>query len=282
MVLRYANGEREKEAENMEFKGETNDEIESKKRKYLQEVKKANMQYYINAIIKLAIPIVCVLFFVSLVYAYSQKQSEIFKYNQSVIEENTSSFLNSVNAVYIKIGQLKAITNQPLQRIAELSQIPDNDKLELLRMSKDMIYRFEKCNYIMEAAKNKLPFPYAEVASDIFMIVALIGGLAYVTSSFKPGKKVSDILMLRKTRGEVAVGIKQFDDSMKRELDEEYLCHNNEVQAIVFTLKIIFFLLVFIFLLFYSMKVLSSSVEFGSGIYNSAYFDENRCYGYDS
>lgn len=280
-VVLFANSQRETTESTKLEKIYNGEQLSEAKIKLKYEVKKANMQYIVNSIIKLVIPVVCVFFFVSLVYAYSQKQYEVFKYNQDIIEENTSAFMSGINAVYMKLGSLDGQINQPLKRVSELSQISDQDKFELFRLMKDMIDRFEKCNYIMEAAKNKLPFPYAEVATDIFMIVALIGGLVYVTTSFKPGSKATDILKLRKQRGEVALGIITFDDSIKKELDDDYICHDNEVEIIVFTLKVIFFLLVFIFLLFYSMKVLSSSTEFGTGIYNSAYFDENRCYGYE-
>jgi hypothetical protein len=292
-IMLYANGEREiEEGKNQGLyektddakpvKGNTPAEVESneaKRGKLKYDVRKVNTQYYVNSIIKLIIPTACVLFFISLIYSYAQKQYEVFNYNKNVIEENTSMFMNSANVVFMKIKELNSNISEPLQRIGDQSKIPDAEKFELFRLIKEMIDRFEKCNYIMEAAKNKFPFPYAEISADIFMLFALIGGLIYVTTSFKPFKKGSELVTIKKRRGDVALGIVSNDESIQKELKEDMLCHNNEVETIIFTLKIIFFLLVFIFLLFYSMKVLSSSTEFGAGIYNSSYFDESRCYG---
>jgi hypothetical protein len=291
MIMWYANGKREIEEGKTKglyddigipIKGNNQAESESKEAKrgkLKYDVRKVNTQYYVNSIIKLIIPTACVIFFISLIYSYAQKQYEVFNYNKDVIEENTSMFMKSTNDVFMKIKELKPKISEPLQRIGDQSKIPDEEKFELFRLIKEMIDRFEKCNYIMEAAKNKFPFPYAEISADIFMLFALIGGLIYVTTSFKPFKKGSELFTIKKRRGDLELGIVAGDESIEKELEEDMLCHNNEVETIIFTLKIIFFLLVFIFLLFYSMKVLSSSTEFGTGIYNSSYFDESRCYG---
>ena len=241
-------------------------------------VAKINLTNWTNWWVRLLIPSAAILFAISLVYAYYQKKQGIFKYNQNVIEENTSEYKSSVIALNNKIIDLGIHVNDPFKRIGDISEIKDEDKFELFMLIKTMIDKFEKCNYMMEASKNKLPFPYTEITADIFMIVVLIGGIVYITSTFKPSQKIMDIINYKKVRDAVKNGEKRADLSLINELSESELCHEDEIDAIIFTMKLVFFILIFVFLIFYSTKILSESSAFSIGIYNSNYFEENRCY----
>jgi hypothetical protein len=243
------------------------------------ETDKANIHYATNAIIKLAIPLLLVFFLGSLVFSYVAKQRDILNYNKNMIEENTSSFMSSVNDVYTKIKKLDI--KNPLTRIGDLQDVKDEDKFELFSLIKDMIDKFEKCNYIIEASKGKLPFPYAELSSDIFVILIIIIAILYLTTSFKPASKFVDMLKLKEQRHNIANGVIIADESMLEELQEDELCNLNDVNDIVFTIKVIFFIVIFIFLLYYSSQVLMSSYDFEGAVYNSSYYDQNKCYGKD-
>jgi hypothetical protein len=266
-IIQYANGEREKQKE----------VIDDYKKKL--DVKRVNAQYIVNAYIKLLVPSIGIGFFLTLVYSYYIKQSDVLEYNKGIIEDNTSSFMASINDVYSKINDLDTKIKNPLTRIGDLSEFKDDDKFELFSLIKDMLSKFEKCNYIIEAAKNKLPFPYAEISSDIFMIVIIIIAIIYITTSFNPGTNFSKMFRYKKTRNEISSGEVIPDKAIESELKQDETCNSNEVDDIIFTLKIIFFTVVIIFLIFYSTKVMASTTEFQAGIYNSSYFDNNRCYG---
>ena len=55
-------------------------------------------------------------------------------------------------------------------------------------------------------------------------------------------------------------------------------CHAEDVDAIVFTIKVIVFSTIIMFLTFYTVTIMESAGEFRMGLYNSVYYEESRCY----
>jgi uncharacterized membrane protein YciS (DUF1049 family) len=142
---------------------------------------------------------------------------------------------------------------------------------------KDILERFEKCNFILEAEKSQLPFPYSEIAMSGFMIFVTVLCILYVFMQISPMKRLKQIKELNKMRNEAAIADKASIKSMKKELEYLTQCHEDDLDTIVFTLKVVFFVFIIAFLVFYSSKVISSSDEYKAGLYNSGYFETENC-----
>ena len=71
------------------------------------------------------------------------------------------------------------------------------------------------------------------------------------------------------------------DAAERAELAEYYRCHLGDVESLIWTLKLIGFLFIIMFLIYYSSLVANAPSEFRGGLYNSMWFDEGRCYGAD-
>jgi hypothetical protein len=233
---------------------------------------------WVNLIIKLAIPTAAIFFIICLIFSAYLKKRDTFSYNQEIIEANTSDFKSSINDLYQKINDLNGKVSQPLNHISTIDSIQDDDKFEIFSLLKVMVDKFEKCNYVLEAAKNKFPFPYSEVTVDLFMIGTLLAGVVYITSSFKPGEKWEQLKEWKELLNALENGSAVQDLPKAEKAKREAACHDKDIEGIVFTLKVVFFIFIFMFLLFYSSKLLASSAEFKHGIYNSNYYDKSQCY----
>lgn len=234
-----------------------------------------NTHYGINLFIRLLVPAGLFLFLISIVYSKYIKTGDINRYNQEISSNNTSEFLASIK----DLNRLFEI-NVPnkLILIKDINVIDDTTKFKFFDLAKNMIDKFEKCNYVREASKTKFPFPYAEVSIDIFMLIIIIIGVVYISGSFAPGSTFHDILALKKIRNQVNDGVLSLEDSLKEQLIKHEQEHNANIQTIIISIKVIFFTIIIMFLVYYSMKVLTSSNDFQSGIYNSAYYDNSETY----
>lgn len=238
-----------------------------------------NTHYGVNLFIRLLVPAGLFLFLISIVYSKYIRTSDINKYNQEIASSNTSEFLASIKQLnkMFKVEIDPAINNK-LTHIKDLTQITDPQKFIFFDLAKNMIDKFEKCNYVREASKTKFPFPYAEVSIDVFMLIITIIGVVYISGSFAPGATFNDIIALKKIRNQVNDGIIQLDSSLKEQLIKHEQEHSDNIQVIIISIKVIFFAIIIMFLVYYSMKVLSSSSDFQAGIYSSKYYDNSETY----
>lgn len=243
-------------------------------------VNKEFLKTYTNWGVRLMIPFAAIIFIIALIYSYYLKKRDVFFFNRDMIEANTSDFKESIhklNSKLIALGSKEGKIKNKLLKIDSINEFSDEDKFEIFALVKNVVDKYEKCNYIMEAAKNKLPFPYTEIIMDIFMIIVLFVGILYITSKLKPAEKIRNIKRYNAMSDKLKNGIN--DPSFKKSIDDNVRCHEEDMDAIVYTLKIIVFMFIFIFLIFYTTKILASSSEFKMGLYNSSYFEESRCYG---
>ena len=56
------------------------------------------------------------------------------------------------------------------------------------------------------------------------------------------------------------------------------ICHDEDMESITYSIKIIFAIFIVLFLIFYSIKIITSANDFKLGLYNSAFFEESKCY----
>lgn len=231
-----------------------------------------------NWLIKFLIPLATMIFIIALIYSFYVKKRDTFRYNKDMIESNTSEFKTSIHKLEEKLVYLNQTvpSKEKINKITNISTFTDDDKFEIFAHIKNVVDKFEKCNYIMESANMQLPFPYTEIVMDVFMILVLVAALMYILAKLEPLEKINKIKSYNMMAEKVKAGIndKEFNDK----LDINENCHDEDMDSIIYTLKIIVFIFILVFLLFYSTKLLSSSSEFKAGLYNSNYFEESRCY----
>jgi hypothetical protein len=238
-----------------------------------------NSHYGVNLGIRLLVPTGLFLFLISIVYSKYIRTGDINRYNQEICSNNTSEFFASITSLN-KLFKEKinpGITNK-LTHIKDLTVMTDDQKFKFFDLSKNMIDKFEKCNYVREASKTKFPFPYAEVSIDVFMLIIIILGIVYITGSFAPGATFNDIVALKKIRNQVNDGVLRLDVPMEEQLIKHEQEHGDNIQVIIISIKVIFFTIIIMFLVYYSMKVLTSSSDFQAGIYSSSYYDNSETY----
>lgn len=233
---------------------------------------------FTNWLIKFLIPLAAMIFVIALIYSFYVKKRDTFRYNKDMIESNTSEFKSSIHKLEEKLVYLNQTipSNEKISKITNISTFTDDDKFEIFAHIKNVVDKFEKCNFIMEAGNLQLPFPYTEIVMDVFMILVLVAALLYIFAKLEPISKISSIKSYNMMAEKAKSGIndKEFND--KIDINEN--CHDEDMDSIIYTLKIIVFIFILVFLLFYSTKLLSSSSEFKAGLYNSNYFEESRCY----
>lgn len=252
------------------------DQVQKVKR--MNSIAKETAKLLINWWIKLLIPLAALIFIVALIYSYYQKKREVFFYNKDMIQSNTSEFKESIHKLEEKLIYLngKIARDKKLSKITNIQEFTDEDKFEMFAHIKNVVDKFEKCNFIMESSNIRLPFPYTEIVMDVFMILVLVTALMYIFAKLQPIEKINKIKTYNIMAEKVKSGIndKEFND--KLDINEQ--CHDEDMDSIIYTLKLIVFIFILVFLLFYATKLLSSSAEFRGGLYNSNYFEESRCY----
>ena len=243
----------------------------------VKELERDYADEYVNIWMKRLIPIAANVFFICLLISIYNKNKAKYTFNKETIDGNTSELRSSLNDMRTMFDELddKISQSQRLQSIKNISQIGLDEKTSLYNHLKVIIDKFEKCNYVLASAKNDIPFPYTEVIIDGFMLFAIATCVLFVVGKINPLQRIKEIKVLNKLKekGEYMDSDAGFAD----DLITRAACHDSDIDTIMFTLKIMFFMFIVMFLIFYSSKVISSTSEFQWGIYNSVYFEESMC-----
>lgn len=230
----------------------------------------------VNAVVKILIPLAMVIFLVSMFNSYYKKAMYKFTFNKETIENNTSELLDSVSKLDTLLGAMrKDVNKNNYARIGDISVITDETKSELYDHITNIVKNYEKCNYILNISRSTLPFPYTEITVDAFMMFATVMCFLYVVGQMNPLGRLKKVKELNKRRDELAV---LPDAEMAQILSVEKACNAVDLDNIVFALKIIVFSFIFMFLIFYTVTIVTSTSEFQAGLYNSGYFEESMCY----
>jgi hypothetical protein len=231
----------------------------------------------VNIIFKGIIPIAALVFFICLFWSIIKKSEAKFNFNRETIDSNTSKFKKSVFELN---GLIEDITKkirpaETTKIIKDLKQITFDDKVMIHEYMKTIIDKSEKCNYILAVQSGDIPFPYSEIVIDAFMALVCILCILFIISKINPIEKMRNIktLYTLKERGMYLDG----DPSFKSEITTKAKCHDTDIESIIFTVKILFFLFIVAFLIFYAGKVVESTSEYQGGLYNSYYYDESIC-----
>lgn len=231
-----------------------------------------------NFWIKMILPIFVVTFLISMLLAFSKKMEYAFDFNKEIIENNTNELRNTLDSFSKQLVSLGSNLDEAekTQKLNIIDKVTDANKKEIFDSLKHIIDKYEKCNFIIESAKTQVPFPYPEVIMNGFMIVVATAALIYVLSTFAPVKRLRDVKKLNKLRERVMVA--ENIQEINEELVSHSTCHNEDMDSIILALKLVFFTFIIMFLIFYSVKIISTANDFKFGLYNSAYFEESKCY----
>lgn len=247
-------------------------------RKSYNDVRFAFLDTKVNIVIKGVVPIVGMVFLITLLFSMFKKSEAKFKFNKETIDTNTNALRTSVKQLKTVFDDLdkKINVSDWNSTIKNLPMISVEEKTNIYEAVKKTVDKFEKCNYILSSQKNDLPFPYTETIIDMFMILICVLCILYILGKINPMQILRDMKVLYslKERGMYS----ESDPDFTSEIQTLAACHETNMESISFTIKILFFLFVVMFLIFYSTKVVSSTSEFESGIYNSVYFEESTCF----
>lgn len=233
----------------------------------------------VNWYIRMIVPACFIAFIISMMFAVLKKAKAKHEFNVDMIESNTSILRSAVDQLKDKVSSL--ISTIPEQdtykKIKDLESITGENKIAIYQDMKSIIEKFEKCNFILESQKKQLPFPYSEIAMSGFMIFVTVLCMLYVFSKLKPISRLKNIRELNKLKAEAAIANMDQAKAINRELEQMIACHEDDIDAVVFTLKVVFFIFIVTFLIFYSTKVVTSSSDYKNGLYNSGYFETSNC-----
>ena len=260
--------------------GKDNAQAKFKSAKYeLELLYREKRNRSVNWTIRLIIPIFVGIFVVSLLYGIYKKSMATHKFNVDMIENNTFTLNNAASDLDSKMSALDLIisNDQRTQKIGDLHSITDNHKHQLYEDLKIVIDKYERCNFVLEAQKSKLPFPYTDILMSGFMIAVTLITFFMIYGQLNPIGRLKNIKHLNKLRAETEIADKAGARAILKELETQIMCHDDDIDAVVFTLKVVFFIFIVTFLIFYSSKVLSSSGEYALGLYNSNYYDDSSC-----
>ena len=233
-----------------------------------------------NWMFQLIIPGVVALFIVVLLISFQRKSQAAFTFNTELIDSNTTDLNNLLKDLNTKLSELDSLISlsDVNKKIGIINTIKMDDKTAIFELMKQIIDKFEKCNFIIDAANSKVPFPYTETFMNGFILVITVLIFFYLYGQIKPVDTILKIKKLNEIRERaIYVNSTEFED-IKLEIDYLRSCQDDDMDAVIYTLKTIFFMFIIMFLLFYSMKVMSSTNNFQMGLYNSTYFEKQNCY----
>jgi len=232
--------------------------------------------------LRIVIVLVGVFFFISLLISFLKNIKEKNEFNRETIETNTASFkdaLNDLNTLLAHVSSSVTATGgsntKQNTQIGKLTEITPSDKEQMYKLLVNIIERYEKCNYINASGNVDLQFPFAEASMNMFILIIAIFAFYYITAKLTPLERIKKIKELNILKDKLQLGL---DPKVEIEIGEIFGCHMDDMEGMMFTLKIIMFIFIIVFLIFYSVLILSSSSNFKYGLYNSRYFEQSKCY----
>lgn len=241
------------------------------------DLKKQFRDRFVNLMMQAGIPIAFAVFLVCLLQSVYKKAQARHNFNRETIDNNTSEFRAALQDLRVMFEEFESkITRAQMNStIKTLTHIGAEEKTQLYDKLKIMIDKYDKCNYVLAVGKNEIPFPYTEVIIDGFMVLLILIAVVWVVGEIAPAQRFKDIKKNNKRKEEALY--RSSDTAWNDAVIAEAQCHDASMENIMFTLKILFFIFIVMFLIFYATKVLASTSEYEFGIYNSMYFEESIC-----
>jgi hypothetical protein len=125
----------------------------------------------------------------------------------------------------------------------------------------------DKCNLLTDGTDTKLPFPLTDISFNIIIIIVSVIVMLFVIYELNPMKKIKEIREYTIKRTQLANGIHV-------DLTDLY-CDDMDIEMVT-SLKVIGLIIFIVMTILYCVKLVNSSDNYVSGLYNSRYYDEGR------
>ena len=246
------------------------------------DIKFINREYFNNLanwVIRLVLPLLILMIGIVLLISVYKNNKSKFDFNLEIIETNTNGLKTALNdyAIILEDLKKKLDVEDITKNIGLIDKITSDDKKAILNNLIVIIDKYDKCNYIVEAGNKTVPFPYTELIIYGFMLMVGLGCILYVLFVFKPFEKIINIKMLNKLKEQVYTT--RDLNSITERIKGLSICHNEDTDAVILSIKMIFIIFITMFMVFYSAKIVGESNDFKKGLYNSSYYNESKCYG---
>lgn len=231
----------------------------------------------LNKWIKIIVPIFIVFFIIAIMISWRNKMNSVFEYNKSVIQKNTKELAGSLKDLQDIFNDInKKLKSDGGLNINTIPDINKEDKIKIYENIKEIITSYNNCNYIIESAGADIPFPYAEVFTYLFMIIIIVIVFMYILNTVDPIKRLIEIKDMNKMKPMFFVS--ENIESLMGELNTRNGCHMEDMQTIMFSVKVAFVCFIVLFLSIYSVKIISGSKNYERGLFNSIYYENKKCY----
>lgn len=231
----------------------------------------------LNKWIKIIAPIFLGFFIIAIIIAWKRKLNSVFEYNKMIIQKNTKELtysLKSIQDVFYSIN--KKITSSTDNNIGSITEITKSDKVKIYEELKTVITSYDNCNYIIESSGVDIPFPYAEVISYGFTLLIILIVFFYIYTTIDPFKRLIEIKDMNKMKS--LLYVTEDLEGFTNELNIINACHQMDMDIILFSIKIAFVAFIILFLIIYSVTIITSSNDFKKGLFNSVYYEKRKCY----
>lgn len=231
----------------------------------------------LNKWIKIIAPIFLGFFIIAIIIAWKRKLNSVFEYNKMIIQKNTKELtysLKSIQDVFYSIN--KKITSPTDNNIGSITEITKSDKVKIYEELKIVIRSYDNCNYIIESSGVDIPFPYAEVISYGFTLLIILIVFFYIYTTIDPLKRLIEIKDMNKMKS--LLYVTEDIEGFTNELNILNTCHQMDMDIILFSIKIAFVSFIILFLIIYSVTIITSSSDFKKGLFNSVYYEKRKCY----
>lgn len=230
--------------------------------------------------IKLIIPLVTLILFLTIYKSYVAKATVNTEFNKNVMRDNTNTMKEEADNIYRTLIEMQTKLNASnlITPIGNIDEITDVDKNKLYTSMKNILIAYDKCNYVIGTNRYEVPFPYAEVFANGLMIAIIIGMMVYVIGNFTPIERVVEVKDLYEYR-ETAATLAN-DISFIQEVTAKAEISEGKVENIMGITKIIVAAGIIIFMLVYSVKIMDTNQQYPYALRNketNSFAKNNLC-----
>lgn len=237
----------------------------------------STLQLLSSEFLKVGVPFSLLVLFLSVFHSYIQKADTNIEFNKNQVTRNTNGLKTSIGDLKDFLLKLegKLGLKDKNASISDIAVITEEEKTKLYVDMRNIVSTYDKCNYIIGAGRNTLPFPYAEVISDGFMVALITGSLIYVLMKFSPVERLSELKDLFEYK-ETSETLSS-DVSFMKEIAGKFSCHKDTVESIIMSVKLLTAISIVVFVLVYSIRVNTSTKLYAVGLQNSKYAATAKC-----
>ena len=230
-----------------------------------------------GSVFKFGVPLAGAFMFISIYNSYVSKGKTNINFNKELMRENTEEIQQSVDELTKIIDSLDSVLtiDQSIQSIGNIKEIDIDTKQRLYKTIKSILITYDKCNYIVGIDKYDIPFPYAEVLTDGVMSVLILGLIAFTLQKFAPIARVVELKDLYEYKESSQTLVN--DQTFITEIMTKAACHKDEVDGVMYTAKAIATMSILVFMVLYSLRIITATSEYRGGLYTSSLYENKKC-----